>query len=189
MGVLSKSPFRKSQSGAQLLHQHQSRQSPVREDAPRPNQPLDLAGCTIPSSPSPMGPLFLTVMVPKEAGLCLTGICQDAKRKGFKKSEKRGLGGLCGLPYSLWEERCIVSTPALIEDDGLDKCIYSCKTQSFLACSPSCSKCPTPEAHWAGGWRGREVPESSRARGPDINPIQTSFPKPRKYQSIYISSS
>lgn len=154
--------------------------SQVREkDAWRTNPPPDLPGGPRPSPGAPPLPLFLKVM----ARLCPPGICQDAK------PEKRGLGGPCGLPHSLWEERCIVSTPALIEDDGLDKCIYSCKTQSFLACSPSCSKCPTPEAHWAGGRRGREVPESSRARGPDINPIQTSFPKPRKYQSIYISSS
>jgi hypothetical protein len=37
--------------------------------------------------------------------------------------------------------------------------------------------------------QARRHQRASRARGPDINPIQTSFSKPRKYQSIYISSS
>jgi len=40
----------------------------------------------------------------------------------------------------------------------------------------------------ADGREGR-YQRAPRARGPDINPIQTSFPKPRKCQSIYISSS
>lgn len=66
--------------------------------------------------------------------------------KGFKDQEGEARA-------HLREEHCAVGTPALTEDDGLDKCIYSCKTQSFLARSPTCSQCPAPEARWAG-WAG-----------------------------------
>lgn len=144
-----------------------------------------------PFSQSPTLPLFLAVRVPTGAEPCSTDVCQNVKSKGLKMSERRGLRAPWSPQCSLHEEHCIMGTPGLIEDDRLDKCIYSCKTQSFLACALSCSNCPTPEAHWAGrqaGGEGRHQ-RASRARGPDINPIQTSFPKPRKYQSIYVSSS
>lgn len=42
----------------------------------------------------------------------------------------------------------------------LDKCTYRCKTQSFLVCTWSCSKSPTPEAHWVGQQVGKKERES-----------------------------
>lgn len=70
--------------------------------------------------------------------------------------------------------------PALIKDEQLDERIYSCKTQSFPACSPSCSKCPTAEAPQGRRAAGKGRSREREAKGPDINPIQTSFPKPQE---------
>ncbi|ELW68985.1 hypothetical protein TREES_T100015854 [Tupaia chinensis] len=112
--------------------------------------------------------------VPAEGGLCFMDVSQDMKRRG-------GLRALRSAQCSLNEKRCIMGTPVLIEDDGLDKCIHSCKTQSFLACTPSCSKCPAPEAHWAEGGQQRDRPEDADfGRFSSSQPTTARGPRPER---------